>query len=247
MSITFSLLWDCELHKWQNITSVEEEIYDYHLLQGYQSEASKVMALVEDISALLGGNHTVRRPSSGPILHGSPALVPPQITASNNNFTREESTDGIEETGTGLGMPPPSNRSQSFPRSVTPIYPHHHMVTNSPRQPFHHHVRSTAGDLGTSEEHVLITAFDPSSRPQISMIPSEEANNNNPPSVEMRVNNSNSYYMGEVPPPPLHQVHHQPQRALLHNTAQTRQHLRWVPVWQHLAYSMKLIFLNLII
>ncbi|XP_045114208.1 uncharacterized protein LOC123506307 isoform X2 [Portunus trituberculatus] len=197
--------------------------------QGYQSEASKVMALVEDISALLGGNHTVRRPSSGPILHGSPALVPPQITASNNNFTREESTDGIEETGTGLGMPPPSNRSQSFPRSVTPIYPHHHMVTNSPRQPFHHHVRSTAGDLGTSEEHVLITAFDPSSRPQISMIPSEEANNNNPPSVEMRVNNSNSYYMGEVPPPPLHQVHHQPQRALLHNTAQTRQHLRGPP------------------
>ncbi|XP_063883792.1 ras GTPase-activating protein raskol-like isoform X4 [Scylla paramamosain] len=201
--------------------------------QGYESEASRVMALVEDISVLLGGSHTrmpyVPRPSSGPILPGSPALAPPQMPASNNNFMREESTDGTEERGTGLGMTPSTNRSQSFPRSVTPVYSHHHMVTSSPRPPFHHQARSAGGDLGPSEEHVLITAFDLSSRPQISMFPSEEANNNNPPAVDMRVNNSNSYYIGEVPPPPVHQVHHQPQRALIHNTPQTRQHLRGPP------------------
>lgn len=201
--------------------------------QGYESEASRVMALVDDISALLGGNHNgapyVRRPSSDSHLTGSPALGPSQMHT-NNNFTREECGDGIDEAGTGSGRPTSTNRSQSFPRSATPVYSqHHHMVSGSPRTQYPQHGRLPASDLVTSEEYVLTTAFDHSSRPQISMFLSEETNNNNnSPAVD--VNNSNSYYVGELPPPALHQVHHlhhqhQPQRALVHTT-QPRPHPR---------------------
>lgn len=62
----------------------------WSLLQGYESEASRVNALVDDISALLGGNHNgvsyVRRPSSGPPLTASPALAPSHLHF-NNNYT----------------------------------------------------------------------------------------------------------------------------------------------------------------
>lgn len=197
--------------------------------QGYESEASRVNALVDDISALLGGNHNevsyARRPSSGPPLNASPALAPPHLHY-NNNYTREECLDSVGEAGTGLVLPHATNRSQSFPRATTPVYANHHMVPGNQRQPFRHPERSAVNDLTNSEEFVLITAFDHSSRPQISMSLSEEANNNNTPAMDVRVTNSNTFYMSEASPAPIHHLNYQPQRALLHSTVQPRPHHR---------------------
>ncbi|KAG0717437.1 Disabled 2-interacting protein [Chionoecetes opilio] len=210
--------------------------------QGYQSEASRVMALVEDISALLGDNHNgaacVSRPASGPPITATyiTARLRCTLIITTRKFSpsdlnlREECAEGLEDAGTGAGLPASTNRSQSLPRSATPVYAHHHhpmvaqvaQVAGSPRPHYHHHQGRLAGgsDLGPSEEYVLRTAYDHASRPQISMYLSEESNNNNnPPMMDVRLNNGNNYYISEIPSPAIHQVHqvhHQPQRALLH-------------------------------
>lgn len=54
----------------------------------------------------------------------------------------------------------------------------------------------------------------------------EANNNNNTSAMDVRVTNSNSYYMSEMPQAPIHHIHHQPQRALLHNPTQPRPHYR---------------------
>ncbi|XP_071548695.1 uncharacterized protein [Panulirus ornatus] len=196
--------------------------------QGCESEASKVLALVDDVSTLLGRDYNetpiVSQPLSTHTLGCTPPLVsnPSLLTTPshiNNNYTREECVDGLVESpvsmglvgggGASLGIPSSTTlRSQSLPRAVTPVYSQHQLATGSPGANFSYRDKTAANDLSTNDEYVLITAFDHHTEPQNYMYPSVEANNNNTaPLTDVRLSNGNTYYMAEVAPPgsPLRQ------------------------------------------
>ncbi|XP_069183743.1 disabled homolog 2-interacting protein isoform X1 [Procambarus clarkii] len=194
--------------------------------QGYESEASRVLALVDDISTLLGGDHNgaplVSRQASTHALVCTPPLVSnPSLMATpthiSNNYMREDCVDGLVESPlrggliggvtVGMGLPPTATlKSQSLPRAVTPVYSQHQMASGSPGPNFYRQ-KTAANDLSTNDEYVLITAFDHRTEPQNYMCPSIEANNNNTPLTDVRLSNGNTYYMAEVAPPesPLRQ------------------------------------------
>ncbi|KAK8742947.1 hypothetical protein OTU49_017401 [Cherax quadricarinatus] len=195
--------------------------------QGYESEASRVLALVDDISTLLGGDHNgaplVSRQLSThahvctPPLVSNPSLIATP-THIRNNYMREDCVDGVVESplsmglmggGVNIGMgPPPTTtlKSQSLPRAATPIYSQHQIAIGSPGLNFYRD-KTAANDLSTNDEYVLITAIDHRTEPQNYMFPSIEANNNNTPLTDVRLSNGNTYYMAEVASPgsPLRQ------------------------------------------
>ncbi|XP_066990413.1 disabled homolog 2-interacting protein-like isoform X3 [Macrobrachium rosenbergii] len=182
--------------------------------QGYESEASKVLALVEDISALLGDDCKENQPvtchlptlnpiSTPPLVSNPSALATP--THLNNNYVRDYGDGNIGVgmvgggIGAGYGVPITTVKSQSLPRSAPPIY-QHHMEIPSPGLNSPYREKTAANDLSTNDDYVLITAFDHHAQPQNFMYPSVEANNN-ATLTDIRHSNGNTYFMAEVLPP----------------------------------------------
>ncbi|XP_042885679.1 disabled homolog 2-interacting protein-like, partial [Penaeus japonicus] len=227
--------------------------------QGYESEASKVLALVEDINILLGSDQkdlssAASRQLSSHAQISTPPLVPSSSSLSsathpNNNYIREGCGEGLNvvdaqlgrvmaggEVDVGMSVPTTNTpRSQSLPRAATPIYTHHQMQASiSPSINSPYRDKTAANDLSTSDDYVLITAFDHQTEPQNFMYPSIEANNNNSPLADMRLSNNNTYYMAEVAPPssPMRQTSspgphaaggmHQPLRGHVHHRLHPR-------------------------
>ncbi|XP_068225894.1 ras GTPase-activating protein nGAP-like isoform X2 [Palaemon carinicauda] len=220
--------------------------------QGYESEASKVLALVEDISALLGDEGKENLPVTCPVPMLNPISTPPMVsnvsslatpTHLNNNYVRDYGDGNVGIVGgggmgPGYGMPMTTVKSQSLPRSAPPIY-QHHMEIPSPGLNSPYREKAAANDLSTNDDYVLITAFDHHAQPQNFMYPSIEANNN-ATMADIRLSNGNTYFMAEVLPPdspvcssgspaPQYTLAGQPPlRVYHHNTGLPRRHQRTV-------------------
>ncbi|KAK7074735.1 Disabled 2-interacting protein, partial [Halocaridina rubra] len=172
--------------------------------QGYKSEASKVFALVDDISTLLGEDYKGALPGTHLATH-TPISTPPLVanpsvmgtpTHLNNNYVRNYGDGPVGVANVTYGEPAQtSNKSQSLPRSAAPVYHQQESASPGINSPFRE--KTAANDLSTSDDYVLITAFDHHTQPQNYMYPSMESNNNNATVTDVRLSNGNSYYMAE--------------------------------------------------
>lgn len=219
--------------------------------QGYESEASKVFALVDDISTLLGEESKdmlplTRQVSTHTLISTPPLVSNPSVLATpthlNNNYVRDYGDGhlgvgmGGGGVGVGFGISTPPGKSQSLPRSAAPIYHHHHEHA-SPGMNSPYREKTAANDLSTTDDYVLITAFDHHAQPQNYMYPSMETNNNNNTLTDVRLSNGNAYYMAEVVPPdspvcpsgspaPQYTSVQPPLRTYHHNPSHPRRHPR---------------------